>query len=130
MYAKPHVIEVSILHILIPDKKWMGNIYCEVWTLLKSLFGRSDKILGIFEFISPPPYSPFCTLKIHTFDPIPLENSSCVDSHLVVCSFVLIPATWSHLFGLCSCLFVLFWALIGLFACSLASCLYLYQIHN
>jgi hypothetical protein len=23
---------------------------------------------------SAPPYSPFCTLKMHTFDPIPLEN--------------------------------------------------------
>ena len=23
---------------------------------------------------SGPPYSPFCTLKMHTFDPIPLEN--------------------------------------------------------
>ena len=25
---------------------------------------------------SAPPYSPFCTLKMHTFDPIPLENPS------------------------------------------------------
>ena len=69
MYAKPHVIEVSILHILIPDKRWMGNIYCEVWTSFKSLFGRSDKILGFWGFISP-----FCTLKTHTFDLIPLAN--------------------------------------------------------
>jgi hypothetical protein len=25
---------------------------------------------------SVPPYSPFCTLKTHTFDPIPLDNLS------------------------------------------------------
>ena len=31
----------------------MGNVYCEVWTSLKILFGRSDKILGILGFISP-----------------------------------------------------------------------------
>src|SRR5882762_1918250 len=26
---------------------------------------------------SAPSYSPFCTLKMHTFDPIPLENPTC-----------------------------------------------------
>ena len=31
---------------------------------------------------SAPPYSPFCTLKMHTFDPIPLENPTYILAHL------------------------------------------------
>jgi len=41
---------VPILHILIPG--W-GNIYCEVWTSFKYLFGRTDKFWRFWGFISP-----------------------------------------------------------------------------
>ena len=33
---------------------------------------------------SAPPYSPFCTLKMHTFDSIPLENPSYIQMEPIV----------------------------------------------
>jgi hypothetical protein len=72
MYGKPCAIVVTLLHILIPDKKWI-NICYEVWTSFKSLFGRSDKILGFVGFISPSIF-PILNLKSHMFDPKPCLN--------------------------------------------------------
>jgi hypothetical protein len=63
-----------------------------------------------------------CARLVHT--PYCLCSSSflLVCAHLVVCLFLLVPATWSHSSGLCLCAFVLVLACSGLFGLVPANC--------
>ena len=82
MYEKPCVIVVPILHILIPNKKWMGKHL--LWSL-----DIIQELSYLENFRVHQPLHPFCTLKSCTFDPKPLENP--IRSWLIrmACNFLL-----------------------------------------
>ena len=58
-----------------------------------------------------PPFPPLALVFAHPHLLLPLV------ARAVVCLFMLVPATWLCLFGLCSCLSMLIWAHLG-FVCA------------
>ena len=53
MYAKPCVIVAPILHILIPNKKWMGKHLLWSLDIIQECIWKVWQILGFWGFISP-----------------------------------------------------------------------------
>ena len=67
MYAKPCVILVPILHILIPDKKWTGKHLLWSLDIIQEFIWKVWQNFGVFGFISPSKFPIFNFKKLYVW---------------------------------------------------------------